>query len=95
MEFKIDIGEDEIIDPALPLPALIQRIITLLNNLEDGRLINTRKLAVGSGVMPNTLYGQLGHPALDPYKTQYNGNKNLYGNPATIREFKKVRENDR
>jgi hypothetical protein len=84
MEFEID---DMVYDPGDDLPPLLKRILDVVENMPDGKLYSTARLAQETGCSKDTILSHTAHPALDKYKIKHKGNKNVYGNEKTIEAF--------
>mgnify|MGYP003349168909 FL=1 len=72
------------------MPRMVEKLITALKALEDGRLLTTARLAEVAGVGLHTLKGNATHPALMEFRQMRSTQEGiLWGNKATIIEFKK------
>lgn len=93
MKFTIDDGDMEDLLNINDVPPGVRKIKETLDNLEDGKLYRTRKVAYLAGCSHKYMASHSSHPILKPYRVE--GLKKpefFYGNPRTIEAYKKQRE---
>jgi len=91
MNFDIDTGGCPIPGGAGVLPSMVRRAIEILDALPDGKLVSTRRMSELLGCAHNSYCNHTTHYALQPYKAAYKYNYNVYGNRATIAEYRKLK----
>lgn len=88
MEFKIN--RKVVVLRSVPL--VVQKAMEYCDKMQDGDLLTGNALAMNLGYTSNsTISKNYCHPALAKYKA-YRGGINYWGNPKTIKEFKKELE---
>ena len=83
MKFVID-GSGENIQGDL----VAKRMLKVLDNLKDGDLLTSRTFALKAGFRSKYFNQYSGLKVFDKYKLRH-GMGNVWGNPKTIKEFKK------
>lgn len=87
MKFEVD---DEEYMPN-KVPPIIEKILSIVQSLPDGKLYTTERLAVKVGYSRDTVANYVNHPALAEYKILTKGRglrRNLFGNTNTIQAYR-------
>jgi hypothetical protein len=96
MEFSIDDG-DGLDFKKGAVPPLLNKIITALSGLPDGKLWTLTHLASEVDCHPRTILDYSRYSLLEPYKTRvkHKGARiNVYGNQATISKLMEGLDNE-